>query len=60
MGTAADGSVQRGAFSPADIRRALLLYGVTDSAWLHGRTLADCVRQAIAGGTTFISCARST
>ena len=27
---------------------------MTDSAWLHGRTLADCVRQAIAGGTTFI------
>ena len=54
MGTAAGGPVQRGAFSPTDIRRALLLYGVTDSAWLHGRSLADCVSQAIAGGTTFI------
>lgn len=53
-GATAGGPVQRGAFSPADIRRALLLYGVTDSAWLSGRTLADCVRQAIAGGATFI------
>ena len=32
----------------------LLLYAVTDSAWLKGRTLAECVRQAIAGGATFV------
>ncbi|RNL41539.1 thiamine phosphate synthase [Slackia equolifaciens] len=30
------------------------LYAVTDSAWLRGRTLAECVRQAIAGGATFV------
>ena len=32
----------------------LLLYAVTDSAWLSGRRLADCVAQAIAAGATFI------
>ncbi len=30
------------------------LYAVTDSAWLGERTLAECVRQAIAGGATFV------
>ena len=32
----------------------MLLYAVTDRAWLDGRTLADCVREAIAGGATFV------
>ena len=32
----------------------LLLYAVTDSSWLHGRALADCVRDAIAAGATFV------
>lgn len=32
----------------------MLLYAVTDRAWLNGRTLADCVRQAIEGGATFV------
>ena len=32
----------------------MLLYAVTDRAWLQGRSLADCVRQAIAGGATFV------
>ena len=32
----------------------LLLYAVTDSAWLDGRSLAACVAQAIAGGATFV------
>ena len=32
----------------------LLLYAVTDSAWLAGRTLPDCVADAIAGGATFV------
>lgn len=45
---------QRGPWSPQDIRRALFLYGVTDRAWLAGRTLPDMVREAIAGGATFI------
>ncbi|NJE81164.1 thiamine phosphate synthase [Olsenella sp. SW781] len=32
----------------------MLLYAVTDRAWLDGRTLAGCVREAIAGGATFV------
>ena len=44
----------RGSFSPEAIRRGMLLYAVTDRAWLDGRTLADCVREAIAGGATFV------
>lgn len=53
-GTPAGGARQRGPWSADDIRRALFLYGVTDSAWLAGRTLASCVEQAVAGGATFI------
>lgn len=34
-------AAQRGPWTPADIRRGMLLYAVTDSAWLHGRTLAS-------------------
>lgn len=41
-------------FTQTEIAESLLLYGVTDSAWLDGRTLEECVRAAIAGGTTFI------
>lgn len=47
-------AAQRGLWTPADIRRGMLLYAVTDSAWLHGRTLASCVREALAGGATFV------
>lgn len=32
----------------------MLLYAVTDRAWLRGRTLAECVRGALAGGATFV------
>ncbi|MDO4848333.1 MAG: thiamine phosphate synthase [Coriobacteriia bacterium] len=32
----------------------MLLYAVTDRAWLRGRTLADCVREAVEGGATFV------
>lgn len=32
----------------------MLLYAVTDRAWLRGRSLAACVKQAIDGGTTFV------
>lgn len=40
---------------PADeLRRHLLLYAVTDRAWLDGRRLPDMVREAIAGGVTFV------
>lgn len=37
-----------------DLRQAMLLYAVTDSAWLNGRTLTECVDQAIRGGATFV------
>lgn len=30
------------------------LYAVTDGAWLGERSLAQCVREAIAGGATFV------
>ena len=47
-------AVARGPWTPADIRAGMFLYAVTDSAWLHGRTLAACVQQAIDGGATFV------
>ena len=42
------------AWERAAIRESMLLYAVTDRAWLRGRTLTDCVRQAIEGGATFV------
>lgn len=36
------------------LSEAMLLYAVTDRAWLRGRSLADCVQQAIEGGATFV------
>lgn len=36
------------------LRAAMHLYAVTDTAWLAGRTLAECVDQALAGGATFV------
>jgi thiamine-phosphate pyrophosphorylase len=48
----------RGGLTPrAWLRRhpeSLRLYAVTDSSWLKGRSLAECVRQALAGGATFV------
>ncbi|MDO4854789.1 MAG: thiamine phosphate synthase [Coriobacteriia bacterium] len=44
----------RGKFSADDIRAAQELYAVTDSAWLDGRSLAECVEEALQGGATFI------
>ena len=41
-------------WSAGELREAMLLYAVTDRAWLGERSLADCVRQAIAGGATFV------
>ena len=41
-------------FTNDELRASMLLYAVTDRAWLQGRSLADCVRQAIAGGATFV------
>lgn len=34
--------------------RDVLLYAVTDSQWLGGRSLVACVQQAIEGGATFV------
>ena len=44
----------RGRWSAEDIRSSMLLYAVTDRAWLRGRSLVDCVREAIEGGVTFV------
>ncbi|WP_367924776.1 thiamine phosphate synthase [uncultured Ruthenibacterium sp.] len=35
-------------------KKDLLLYGVTDRAWLRGRDLADVVEQSIQGGVTMV------
>jgi len=35
-------------------RESLLLYAVTDRAWLHGRKLAEDVEKALLGGATFV------
>ena len=32
----------------------MLLYAVTDRAWLHGRTLPALVEDAVRGGATFV------
>lgn len=44
----------RGAWTPQDIRESMLLYAVTDRAWLNDRNLGDCVRAVIRGGATFV------
>ncbi len=44
----------RGRWTADGIRRGMLLYAVTDRAWLRGRSLADCVRAAVEGGATFV------
>ena len=38
----------------ASLKKSMLLYAVTDRAWLDGRSLADCVCQAVEGGATFV------
>ena len=43
-----------GRFTKEELKASMLLYAVTDRAWLRGRSLADCVKQAIAGGATFV------
>ena len=44
----------RGAWTSRDIRESMLLYAVTDRAWLNGRSLGDCVRAVVRGGATFV------
>lgn len=41
-------------FPKDKIAQALKLYAVTDYSWLCGRTLEDCVSQALRGGVTFV------
>ena len=41
-------------------KKDLRLYAVTDRAWLGGRTLIDCVGEAIDGGATFIQIREKT
>lgn len=36
------------------LRDSMLLYAVTDDAWLAGRRLEDCVARALRGGSTFV------
>ncbi len=36
------------------LRGSMLLYAVTDNAWLEGRRLEDCVALALRGGATFV------
>lgn len=39
---------------PWSLKESMLLYAVTDNAWLAGRRLEDCVAQALCGGVTFV------
>ncbi len=41
-------------FDKKDLKKNLLLYAVTDRAWLNGETLYSQVEKAIKGGATFI------
>lgn len=41
-------------FSAQRIKESMLLYAVTDSAWLQARSLEECVSAALVGGATFI------
>lgn len=36
------------------LRQSMLVYAVTDSAWLDGRALSECVEEALRGGATFV------
>ncbi len=46
--------MERKKWTREQVRDAMLVYAVTDRAWLEGRTLADCVKEAIDGGATFV------
>ncbi len=35
-------------------KESLAVYAITDSRWLAGRSLAECVQEAIDGGATFV------
>lgn len=51
-GNASETEKQR---KPMNIKREQLrLYAITDSRWLNGRTLAECVEDALKGGITML------
>ena len=41
-------------FTRDELRRAMLLYAVTDRSWLNGRTLEEDVEAALKNGVTFL------
>ena len=41
-------------FTKKQIKESMLLYGVSDSMWLNGRTLPEVIREALEGGATFM------
>ena len=41
-------------FTRDEIRASMLLYAVTDRAWLEGRALPDVVEEVLANGATFL------
>lgn len=41
-------------FKQTALEDSLAVYAITDRRWLHGRSLTDCVGDAIDGGATFI------
>lgn len=43
-----------------ELRKDLLLYGVTDRRWLQGNTLYEQVEEALQGGVTFIQLREKT
>lgn len=47
-------ALRRGPWKAEDIRASMRLYAVTDRSWLAARSLAECVREAISGGATFV------
>ena len=45
---------RRGCWTPEAIKSAMRVYAVTDDAWLDGRSLEECVAEALEGGATFV------
>lgn len=41
-------------FTDEEIKKSMCLYAVSDSMWLHGRTLPSVIREALEGGATFM------
>lgn len=41
-------------YSKDELKKSMLLYAVTDSAWLDGRSLEEVVAEALEGGISFL------